>query len=346
MATLSLYPLLRHLRAEPNQHILHYRGGKLIDKGAGVAYWFNPLSASVAQLPVEDCETTFMLHERTNDFQEVSVQCAVRYRCVEYATLATRVNFAINLKSGLWLEQPLERLATFWSQRAQAPARAWLVGVPVEEAVRRGAEAVRSSMLAALKADAEIASMGLVLVELQVVSVAATADVEKALQIPTREAIQQKADEAMFMRRALAVEKERAIKENELNTQIELAKKEEALIAQNSANEHAKVRSATEADKLRTNAQLERDRLTNEAWARDVTAKTVGDAAARKMLADVDLAAEERRLAAYRDLPPSMLLGLAAQEAAKKVSTIQHLNISPDLLGSSFQQMLRDNAGR
>ncbi|MDP2308535.1 MAG: SPFH domain-containing protein [Pseudomonadota bacterium] len=346
MATIGHYPFVRHLRAEPNQYILHFRGGRLVHEGAGVSYWFNPLSASVAQLPVEDCETTFMLHERTTDFQEVSVQCTVRYRCVAHAALAARVNFAVSLRTGLWLEQPLERLASFWSQRAQGPARTWLVGVSVEEAVRRGAEAVRSAILAALAADAELGAMGLAVVEVQVVQVSATADVEKALQIPTREAIQQRADEAMFGRRALAVEKERAIKENELNTQIELAKKEEHLIAQNAANEQTRVRSANEADKLRAEAALERERLAAEAYARDVQARADGDAHARRLLDDASLAAEEARLGYYRDLPPSLVFGLAAQEAAKKITSIQHLNISPDLLGSTFQQMLRDGASK
>ena len=51
---------------------------------------------------------------------------------------------------------------------------------------------------------------------MRVAAVAPTSEMEKALQQPTREAIQQDADEATFRRRALAVEKERAIAENEL----------------------------------------------------------------------------------------------------------------------------------
>ena len=41
---------------------------------------------------------------------------------------------------------------------------------------------------------------------MRVAAVAPTAEMEKALQQPTREAIQQNADEATFQRRALAVE--------------------------------------------------------------------------------------------------------------------------------------------
>ncbi len=51
MATVTFFPFVRHLRAEPNQHILHFRGGKVVTEGPGLAYWFLPLSAAVAQLP-------------------------------------------------------------------------------------------------------------------------------------------------------------------------------------------------------------------------------------------------------------------------------------------------------
>ena len=63
MASFGRFLFWRHLRAGPNQHVLHYRRGRLVRSGAGLAYWFNPLSAAVAQVPVEDCETTFLLRE-------------------------------------------------------------------------------------------------------------------------------------------------------------------------------------------------------------------------------------------------------------------------------------------
>lgn len=355
MATISFFPFVRHLRAEPNQHILHFQGGKVTTEGAGIAYWFLPLSAAVAQLPVEDNETTFLLHERSSDFQEVSVQCAVRYRCLDAQKLAARVNFSISLRTGLWLEQPLERLAGLWAQKAQAPARRFIVGAKVT-AVLGSAELIRDAIDDALRQDAEIAAMGLGVVDVQVVAVSTTAEVDRALQTPTRELIQQKADEATFGRRALAVEKERAIKENELNTQIELAKKEELLIHQNATNELARVRSAAQAERVKAEGQIERERLAVEAadenrrreaegHARDVQVRSEGDVAARRMAYDVDLAAEARRLESYAGLSPAIVAGLAAMEAAKKITSINHLNISPDLLGSAFTEQIRKSAG-
>src|SRR5215510_12236517 len=232
MAHVGALGFLRHLRAEPNQYILHFKRGRLTRQGPGLAYWFNPIAAAVAQLPVEDCEVTSVLHERTSDFQEVVVQYTITYRISDPQRAAARVNFAISLRTGVWLEEPLGRLAGFLNQRAQPPARAYLAGVPIVEAVRSGPTEVRAVVSEALQANPTIAEMGLSVVGVQVSHVAPTAELEKALQTPTREAIQQKADEAVFQRRALAVEKERAIKENEMATEIELARQQEKLIQQ------------------------------------------------------------------------------------------------------------------
>jgi hypothetical protein len=42
----------------------------------------------------------------------------------------------------------------------------------------------------------------------------------------------------------------------------------------------------------------------------------------------------------YRALPPAALLGLAARELAGKLQTIEHLNLSPDLIGSLLERVL------
>jgi len=266
MASISRLLFFRHLRAEPNQFILHYRDGKPVRRGAGIAYWFNPLSAAVAQVPVEDCETTFVLKERSLDFQEVTVQCTVTYRFTDPERAAARVNFTISLLKGTWTEQPLERLANLWSQKAQQPARTFIANSRLVEALRNGADQIRVAIESVLRADPEIATMGVTLVNVLVSHISPTAELEKALQTPTREEMQQKADEAVFARRALAVEKERAIKENELATQIELARREDQLIRQKGANRLLEVQTTAEAERQRVEADWQRDRI-----AADVT---------------------------------------------------------------------------
>ena len=340
MAHINRFLFWRHLRADPNQHILHYRKGKLTRKGAGLAYWFLPLSAAVAQVPVEDIETTFVLRERSTDFQEITVQITLAYRLADPQMAAQRVNFSISLESGGWIEQPLQRLNNLWAHWAQHPARGCLGGMPVVDVVREGADRTRAAIEEALRENPEIGDMGLALVSIQVDRVAPTAEMEKALQTPTREDVQQKADEATFQRRALAVENERAIKENELETEIELARRQEDLIRQEGANTMLDVRQEAERLKFDIEADVDRNTIAAEGAAHQVRIRSEAEAEARGRLLEVENEAEGRRVELWKDAPPSVTLGLALQQFADKVHTIEHLNLTPNLLGDLLQQML------
>ncbi len=344
MANIRRYPLLSHLRAEPNQHILHYRKGKVVRSGAGLAYWFSPLSAAVAQVPVEDIETTLLLQERSSDFQEVTVQCTLIYRCVDPQRLAERVNFTISLFQGTWIEPPLERLANLWSHKVQQPARAYLTTVPLVEAVGKGAEIISGAIEECLRSDQEIEAMGLAFVSVQVNRISPSAELEKAIQTPTREAIQQKADEATFQRRALAVEKERAIKENELATEIELARRQEELIRQEGANRLQAMRQEATAEKTKVEGEVERKRLAADGDADEARIRAAAQAEARRVLAEAENVAEERRVAIWSQAPARVSLGLALQELAGNLPQIEHLNLTPDLVGDAVQKLLRDLA--
>ena len=155
---------------------------------------------------------------------------------------------------------------------------------------------------------------------MRLTSIAPSSELERALQTPTFEALQQKADEATFERRALAVEKERAIAENELANKIELARREKQLIAEE-ADEcpQPRHRSAGRgAARWRPRPRPTRIRVVEGAR---------GEAEQR---ADRDLS---------RPAAGQVLLGLAARELAGKLETIEHLNVTPDLLASRARRV-------
>jgi regulator of protease activity HflC (stomatin/prohibitin superfamily) len=367
MANVRRFGFLRHLRSEPNQFILHYKGGKVVKSGAGIAYFFNPLSAAVAQVPVEDCETTFMLNERSADFQEVNVQCTLAYRVTDHQRAAGRVNFTVSLETGVWLEQPLDRLATLWSQKALEPVRKFVSASPVVEVVQKGSEHIRASLDTALRNDAELAAMGLELVTVQVSRVAPSAELEKALQTPTREGLQQKADEALFSRRALAVEKERAIKENEMATELELEKRKKQLIEQRGENQLQEIQQVAATEQARVEAELarlqltaeaevrrsatatkaetERSKLLADAHARDVVLRAQGDAASRTRWNEVEQQREAARVALWEKTPQRVSTAFAVQAAAAKLDKINHLNLTPDLLKTLVQELATERSG-
>jgi regulator of protease activity HflC (stomatin/prohibitin superfamily) len=184
----------------------------------------------------------------------------------------------------------------------------------------------------ALAGDKEAGAMGLAIVDVQIENIAPSPELVKALEAPTREAVQQKADEAAFQRRALAVEKERAIKENELFTQIELARRQDDLIRRRSANDELEEQGKAVAARLRVLSQREVSRLAAEGAADEQRLRTEAEAQSRERLGEADAKVQAARAAVWRDVPRHVITGLAAQDIAHKITTIERVTVTPDAL--------------
>ncbi|KWX22949.1 hypothetical protein AFM11_16340 [Mycolicibacterium wolinskyi] len=321
MAVITRYPLVRHLRVEPTAHIRALRRGKLVQDGPGLAFWFRPLTAAMSEIPMDDRELPVLFHARTADFQDVAVQATVTYRIVDPTLAAQRIDFSIDTETGAWRAAPLEQVAGLLTESAQQHGLDLLARTTLTSALVDGISAVRKRMVDGLAADTRLAETGITVIGVRVVAIRPEPEVERALQTPTREQVQQEADKATFERRALAVERERAIGENELQTKIELARREEELVAQNGANDRLKTQEAWASDAIATEAKAKREVALAEAKAQ--AARLVGEAEA---------AAETARLAAYRDLSDATMLGLAVKELAANLPKIEHLVLTPDLL--------------
>ena len=310
MATIQRFPLVRHLRSEPTYHVLRYRNGDLRGDGAGLAFWFRPIATAVAEVPIDDRELPFLFRVRSADFQELAVQGVITFRVAQPQALARRVDFTLDLDSGRWAQAPLEQVAGLLSQLAQQFVVDELGKLDVRTILHAGVAPIRHRIERGLRAEPALQELGIALVAVRVADVAPSAEVEKALRQPTREAIQQRADEATFQRRAMAVEKERAIAENELANRIELARREEELVERTGAN-----------DRLRASEQAATQRIAAEAQAAEI--ETVE--AAR-------LQVERERAEIQAALPPDVLRALALQELASSLAHVDHLTVTPDLL--------------
>jgi regulator of protease activity HflC (stomatin/prohibitin superfamily) len=332
MANVTRRFTLRHLRGTPTSWISHTTGGRSKRAGTGLSFWYRPLTAVLSEVPVDDRELPLLFHARTEDFADVTVQATVTYRVSDPAAAAARLDFSIDPYKGAWRGQPLDQVAGLLAELAQQPALDLLARLPLAEALTSGIAPVRQSVADALAGDARLTETGVSVVSARVVAIRPEPEMERALQTPTREQVQQEADRATYARRAQAVEQERTIAENELQSKIELARREQQLVEQRGANtrreaeldaESQLVATAASADRLRTSAKAEADadRVREEARAAGV--RLVG-------LAEAE--AEAARLAAYRDLPPAVVQALAMKELAGQLPAIGELTITPDLL--------------
>ena len=191
----------------------------------------------------------------------------------------------------------------------------------VHELLDAGIEPLRVRLEQGLAGSERLAAMGIEIVAIRLLAISPTTELERALQTPTFESLQQKADQAVFERRALAVEKERAIAENELANKTELARREQVLIAQEAANGRQRAEGAREAEQIAADGEASRIRAVEQASA--------------------DM--EQARIAIFRDLPPHVLLGLAARAFAEKLTKVDQLNVTPDMLASVLGELGRSS---
>ncbi|MFF4572735.1 SPFH domain-containing protein [Streptomyces sp. NPDC001410] len=257
----------RHLRGAPTAHIRHHRSGTLVHDGPGLSFWFRPLTAALSEVPVDDRELAMTFHARTSDFQDVAVQATVTYRIADPAVAAARLDFSIDPDTGAWRGTPLEQLGTLLTETAQQHALDVLARTPLSAALADGVAAVRERVAAGLGAEPRLPATGIEVVAVRVMALRPEPEVERALRTPAREQIQQEADRATYERRAVAVERERTIAENELASRIELARREEQLVEQRGTNARREAEEQAAADAVRAQAEAARSVKLAEAEA-------------------------------------------------------------------------------
>src|SRR5688572_19960316 len=171
MADITRRFFLRHLRGAPTSFVRHTVRGRVRHEGVGQSFWYRPLTAVLAEVPVDDRELPLLFHARTADFADVTVQATVTYRVSEPSVAATRLDFSIDPSTGQWRGQPLDQVATLLAELAQQPALDLLARLPLTEALTAGIAPVREAVSGALAADARLTDTGVTVVSARVVAI-------------------------------------------------------------------------------------------------------------------------------------------------------------------------------
>lgn len=309
MAEITRFFAYRHLRSEAASHVVVFHRGRQVRSGRGLAFWFDPDRTSIMEIPADDRDTDFVFQSRSRDYQVVTVQGTITWRAAEPNALANRMDFTVDLRTGRLRTDPLDRIASLLIGLAQYQAARYVEHRTVADLLAEGAAPIQDGIAAALAADGRLKEMGLAVVTVRIAGVSPSAELARALETPTFERAQSVADEASFIRRALAVEKERAIAENELATKVELARRQAALIAQEDENARRTAEGRAEAGRIAADAEAARIRVVES--ARNST--------------------EAERLALLRGIDPAILQSLTLRAFAEKLTRIDTLNVTPDL---------------
>jgi len=242
--------LFRYYKGEPNTYVLCHRNGDLVRHGAGISFFYLPVTSSISTVPLASQESQFIFNETTADFQEVSIQGSLTYRLTDPLELARRLNFSVHAGSGIYQSEDPQQLVTRVVNSVQAHTRSEVSRRSLEGALTEVKDL--SAVVYEKVANAsELTALGVELEGLHFSAVKATPEMQKALEADFRESLHKRADQAIYARRKSAVDEERKIRESELNTEVELENRRKDLVDMQARNNLALAEAEAEADRLK-----------------------------------------------------------------------------------------------
>ncbi len=242
--------LFGFFKAEPTDYVIASSNGRIFREGAGRAFWYLRPTTSIALLPTATVDTLFALSELTGNFQPVTLQGQITYRIAAPRTAATLLNFTIDPQTRAYRSEDPTKLSQRIVNLVQAQLRAELRSLTLEVALL-SAESIARTVLERTRAEPALAALGVECVSLFVTAIKTTPEMTKALEAEYREALQKRADHAIYDRRAEAVERELRIKQNELSTSVDLEQRRRELVDLQGANARSEATFEAEALQLR-----------------------------------------------------------------------------------------------
>lgn len=230
--------------------MIRYRRGQVVDHGPGLAFWYLPYNTSIAAVPVVTQDAPFIFNEATRDFQAMAIQGSLTYRLTDPLAAAKFLDFTVDPGSARYRSKDPEKLALRLINAVQANTRTHMNGLSLEEALTKVRD-LAAHVLMAVNAEPALKSLGVVVAGLHFTAVQATPEMRKALEADYREALQQKADQAIYARRASAVEEERRIKGREMDTEVELENRKKDLVDMQARNQLALAEAEAKAEELK-----------------------------------------------------------------------------------------------
>jgi len=327
---------VRFLKTQPTQYVIRYHDGQRVRAGTGLSFFYFAPSTSLVVVPTASNDAPFIFEETTADWQTVTVQGQLTYRIGQPERIADVMDFTLNA-AGRYASEDPQKLPQRMLDRLQAAIKTEIQGLPLRDALAAG-DMLVARVGAGLGNDPVIAALGLEILGFSILAIRPKPETARALEAEVREDLLKRADEAIYARRNAAVEQERAIKENELRTEIAIeAKKREIREVQMEAERavQAKQQEIAEADMAgKITLEEKNSRLVELATAntrQEAEAKAHGVASLMRAAASVDPRVLEALATA--GMRPDQMIAAAFRDLASNADKIGQLNISPELLG-------------
>jgi hypothetical protein len=188
-----------------------------------------------------------------------------------------------------------------------------------------------------LKNSEELRSLGLEILGFSILAIRPNKETARALEAEVREQILKGADDATYARRNSALEQERKIKENELNTEIAVENKRRQIREAQMDDERAVQERQHSLLKADLQFQIEQEmskknlvELKTENDKLESNAKSYAIATVMKALENVQPYVLEA--ISVSGMNPQQLIAAAFRGISEKADKIGQLNVTPDLL--------------
>ncbi|WP_257446301.1 SPFH domain-containing protein [Archangium lipolyticum] len=310
---------IRYMKAPPTTYVMQFKDGRVKREGPGLSFFYWAPTTTVVAVPLSSSDVPFVFNEVTQDFQAVTLQGQLTYRVADPKLLSGLLDYSIK-PSGEYASEDPSKLEERLVQIAQVRARTVVQSMSLRE-VLVSAATIEGKVLAALRETEAVRMLGVEVQGFALLSTRPTPEMARALEAEAREALQRRADEAIYARRNAAVEQERRIKESEIATELSVeAGKRQIREAQIAADIAVEEQRASFMDRWSEN---ERKAAEAKAYALEKTLAPVRTVDWKVLMA-----------AAGGGSDPKLNIALAFREMAENAQKIGELNMSPDLLRS------------
>lgn len=327
----------RFVKSQPTVHLMQFRSGQVVCEGAGQSFWYHAPTSTLVAVPLASQDRPFMLDLVTADFQAVTIQGQVTFRVSDPRRTAAMMDFSVDADGAYRSAEP-QRLGERVALQVEVVIAQAVQGMGLKQALHASAT-IAQAVGRQLAAQGEIQALGLEVLGVSVIAIKPTPDIARALEAEARESNLKAADDAVYLRRMAAVEKERAIRQNELDTDIAVEQKKRQI---QQAQLEARAAAMQRDNELRTeqmsaDVALETQRQAFvDGQARN--SRTLAEAEAHRVAAVMQAlqGADPRTVQALTaaGMQPGQLIAQAFGGIAERAGSIGQFNMSPELLHS------------
>ncbi|MBR1851841.1 MAG: hypothetical protein IJ794_01495 [Lachnospiraceae bacterium] len=371
-----------------NEYVMVMRDGGCVKRGKGLSVLYNTLRTSILLLPATAYDRAFAFDElMTADFQSVCVQGEMTFRIADYDQAVTMADFAYVPGSVVTLngvQRPAQGnrsgsngISSVNLTEDKQTAAMNLLGRRINNIIKaivirevsvreirdivKQADEMAEIIKTGLQENAEVAQLGITVLAVNVLGITAKPETRKALEAAAREQILKEQDDAIYLRRNAAIEQERLIRENELNTEIKVAEKEKEKKEKEQEikrrlmetelemeREEREKRIQMEKEERERRMQMEQNELEEKIKLEQRNKEFVAlETENERRRAEEQAYAVEAMMKAYENvdvelieacalarMEPSALMAKAFLELGENAGKIGTLNMTPDLLES------------